>query len=117
MANDQNPPANTYEDLSLIRSALADVHKRLENGDQRFESIEKVQRDQAEQLLKQGEALNENTAITKEVRDILDTAKTGFKVLGGLGAFGKWVMYVAGGVTAVWGLITAILHGVPPPPK
>jgi hypothetical protein len=90
-------PPVTYRDLALI-------HDRLEKGDQRMGRIE-----QSQALAKQ--AIDDNTEITSEIRDLITSVKTGFKVLGGLGIAAKWVAAIAGAASAVWALIYAATHG------
>lgn len=100
------PP--TTSDLKHIHERLGAMEGRLASGDGRFASIET-------KLDSHAAAIAENTEVTKDVRDILATARTGFKVLGGLGKLGQWAAWIAGGIGAVWGLIQAITHNSNPP--
>lgn len=52
-----------------------------------------------------------NSVTTSEVRDILQVAKTGLKVIGGIGTFVKWVGGVAAAVAALWGLYVTARSG------
>lgn len=61
--------------------------------------------------------LTANTAVTSEVRDILDAAHSGLRVLGGLGKFAAWLGKLAAGAVAIWGAIYALTHGGHPPGK
>lgn len=54
-----------------------------------------------------------NSETTAEVRDILQVAKAGLKVIGGIGTFVKWVGGIAGGLAAAWGLYVTARGGVP----
>ena len=76
---------------------LAAIEARLERGSQHMDLID--------------QAMLENTALTQEIRDILTTAKTGFRVLGGLGTLVKWTGMVAGGLLALYTAIYALAHG------
>lgn len=59
--------------------------------------------------------LKRNTDATEDIREILQAARLGFKVIGGLGAVFKWVGTLAGAAVAIWGLIYALTHGGVPP--
>lgn len=55
----------------------------------------------------------ENTAIAMQVKDLIDmqnTARVGYKFAWGLGKFIAWAGAAAGGLLAIWALIT---HGKP----
>lgn len=54
--------------------------------------------------------LKDNTAITQEVRDLLNTFRGGFKVLGWLGTAATWVGRIAAAAMAIWGAWYAITH-------
>lgn len=81
-----------------VPGQLEAIHQRLERGDKRMASIE------AE--------VSKNTAITAEIKEILDAARLGFKVLGGLGVALKW----AAGIAAALGTLWAIFHNGGPKP-
>lgn len=55
--------------------------------------------------------LSDNTTITSEVRDLLQAAKAGMKVLGWLGAVAKWCGGVAGACVAIYTAWYAATHG------
>ena len=55
------------------------------------EKIERMERD-----------LRENTGITRELRDILVTVKSGARMLGWLGAAIKWLSGVVAAGVALW---------------
>ena len=55
--------------------------------------------------------LRENTTTTREVRELMEVARSGFKVLGWLGIAAKWITAIAGAAAALW----ALWHGVKPP--
>ena len=83
--------------LPTDNERLAAIEARLDRGSIRMDLSDEVMR--------------ENTAITQEVRDILAAAKTGLRVLGGLGTLFKWVGMVAGGLLALYTAIYALMHG------
>lgn len=80
--------------------AIAAIHKRLDDGDARFASVEKK--------------IEENTGITQDIRDILQAVRSGLKVLGGLGEIAKWFSYIAAGILGAWSLFKAWKTGTPP---
>lgn len=85
--------------IETIPGELNEIHLRLNAGEKRMQNIER--------------ALEDNTAITRDIKDILDAARVGFKVLGGLGAVFKWAGIVAGALVAIWSFILAVSHGAP----
>lgn len=89
--------ATAYE-LHVIRRFEA-IEDRLDRGSDRMKAIE--------------QELRENTDTTKEVRELLEVGRSGFKVLGWMGAAAKWLGGVAVAVGAIW----SVLHGVQPPGK
>lgn len=89
--------ATAYE-LHVIRRFEA-IEDRLDRGSDRMKAIEVE--------------LRENTDTTKEVRELLEVGRSGFKVLGWIGVAAKWLGGVAVAVGAIWSL----LHGVQPPGK
>lgn len=54
-----------------------------------------------------------NSETTAEVRDILQVAKAGLKVIGGIGTFVKWVGGLATALMAAWGLYVTARGGMP----
>lgn len=85
-----------------------DVNVNVESTDvhARLDTIERVQRDQ-------GLVLADNTTVTMEIKGLLDGFKNGMKFLGWCGVALKWLGGAAGGALALWGLISAMLHGLP----
>ena len=62
--------------------------------------------------------LKTNTDITSEVRDLLGTFRSGFKVLGWLGTGATWLGRIAAAALAIWGVAYTITHhGELPPHK
>lgn len=80
---------------------LAAIEARLLEGSARMDRM------QAE--------LSANTAITVQVRDLLQTLRGGLRLLGWLGVAAKWIGGIAAAVTAVWALIHAAIHSGRPP--
>ena len=62
------------------------------------------------------ESMEKNTAITTEVRDMLDTGKALFRLAGWVGNAVRWAGYLAGACLAVWGFWILVKHGGRPPP-
>lgn len=58
-------------------------------------------------------ALNAATETTAEVRDILQVAKAGLKVLGGIGTAVRWLGYLSTAALAMWAAFTAVKTGAP----
>lgn len=87
-----------------IPGQLEEINQRLDSGDIRMSSIES-------QVAENTALTRENTAITLEIKELLDAARMGFKVLGGLGTFIKWAGGIAAGLGALW----AIFHQGPKP--
>jgi len=65
-----------------------EIEQRLDAGAKRMDRIETK--------------LDDNTAATSEVLEILRSAKGFFRVLGYLGTFTKWVVTICAGVAAVF---------------
>ena len=87
---------------------MEEIAQRIQRGDERSSRIEERLRDGSDRMSRIEDELAENTAITKEVRDLMTTAR-GFWAVG-IGA-GK----VAAAVGALYGLVYALTHGGKPP--
>lgn len=72
------------------------VDERLDKGSRRMELFETE--------------LRENTTATLEIRDILQAARVGLKVLGGIGIAAKWLGTLAAAALAIWTFVYALLH-------
>jgi hypothetical protein len=86
--------------LHVIRRFEA-IEDRLDRGSDRMKAIELELRD--------------NTATTKEVRELLELGRSGLKALGWFGKAVKWIggLFAAGG--AIWSAIYMATHGGKPP--
>ncbi len=71
----------------------------------------------AEKMDRLGDELEHNSRTTQEVRELLDMAKSGLRVLGWLGVAGKWLGSLATAGLAIYGLVYALTHGGQLPPK
>ena len=80
------------------------------NADQRLAEIESRMDVSSERMDLLDASMKRNTDLTQEIRDILDAARVGFKVLGGLGTLVKWAGPVLGGALAIYTFVYAILH-------
>lgn len=98
----------TREDLAdrYIARQFGQIEDRLTEGDSRMQSLE-------QQVLAMRTELARNTAKTDDIHDILVYARSGLKVLGGLGALVKWAGGIAAGVVAMWGLWHTMRNGGP----
>ena len=83
---------------------LSAIHDRLNAGELRMKRIE-------EQVFENTELTRENTALTQDIKDLLDAARMGFKVLGGVGVAVKWIGMIAAAGVAIWSAFYAITHG------
>jgi hypothetical protein len=87
-------------DAPVTRADLANVQRQLASGDLRMNSIESE--------------LRNNTAITADVKALLDAARVGLKVIGWLGTAATWLGKIAAAVGAVYAAWQLIKHGNPP---
>lgn len=83
-----------------MEARLATVEHRLEMAEKKFDRI--------------SDSINENTNMTREMYDLFRTLKSGFKVLGWLGAFAKWMLPIVAILTT---LIIFFKTGTWQPPK
>lgn len=88
-------------DAPVTRTDLANVQRQLATGDLRMAAIESE--------------LRNNTALTADVKVLLEAARAGFRVLGWLGSTAAWAAKIATAVGAVYGAWQLIKHGSPPP--
>ncbi len=87
----------------VTREDLGHVQRQLAAGGDRMTAIERD--------------IKANTELTAEVKDLLNAAKLGLKVLGWIGVFAVWVGKIATAAITLWGLFQLIRHGAPTPPK
>lgn len=66
-----------------------------------------------EAIVANKKALQENTDLTKEIKDILELGKTFFKVLKYIGIGAKWITVLGSGLAVIW----AAVHGQTPTGK
>lgn len=91
-----NEHARLLDSLKTNRDRIDGVHERLDNSSRRMELFEAEMRS--------------NTAATLEVRDILQAARVGLKVLGGIGVAAKWLGTIAAAAFAIWTFVYALMH-------
>lgn len=82
------------------RARLASIDSRLDAGSRRMTRIEAQ--------------LAENTALTRDVRELMEAGRAGLRVLGTLGKLAGWVGKLATAALAIWAFIHAVKNGVPP---
>jgi predicted nucleic acid-binding protein len=87
-------------DAPVTRADLANVHRQLETGEVRMTAIE------AE--------LRMNTALTADIRALLEAVRGGMRVLGAIGTAAQWLAKIAGAVAGLYGLWQLIRHGGSP---
>lgn len=80
---------------------LAAIERRLDRGSERMGAIESD--------------VAENTAITREIRELLELCRSGLRILGYLGAVARWAMPIVGLCGVAYGWYQAIRHGSAPP--
>lgn len=80
-----------------LKNRLQEIEDRLDKG-------AKNMRDMRTELA-------DNTAVTTEVKQLLEAGKNGLKVLGWIGVGAKWVGGLAAAITALWTLLYAATHG------
>lgn len=85
------------DDQPTTPGELSAIHDRLNAGERRMKGIE--------------EQIEENTSLTRDIRDLLSAARLGFKVLGGIGIAVKWIGVIAAAGVAIWSAFYAITHG------
>lgn len=101
-------PGCTDMSEPTVPGELSAIHDRLNAGDKRMEAIES-------QLVENTRLTIENTEITKDIKEVLDAARLGFKVIGGLGSLAKWTGSIAAALAAIWGFVYLLTHGGVPP--
>lgn len=87
-------------DAPVTRADLANVQRQLASGDTRMTTIETE--------------LKANTKLTEDVKDLLDAARVGLKVVGWIGTAAVWVGKIAAAIATIWGAWQLIRHGSPP---
>lgn len=104
MPDDQAPPIDHGDIATLhqrIDSLRDEVKRELAKGESRMGDIE--------------QSIAENTRITTDVHNLLNTFRTGMKVAGAVGRGAVWVRNVVLALLAMLGLYHAVIHGVEPP--
>lgn len=106
--------------MNRIESSINDIKAANEGHNKRFDDIAKLQYELAthveridKALVESSEmtdgrmdrldaSLQQNTAVTQEIKDVLDTAKGAFRMFGWLGDGLKWALGIGGAVLAFW---------------
>lgn len=68
----------------------------------RFTAINQQFHDGSDRMAKIEKSLDENTAATKEILDILNAAKGAFKFFGWVGSFIRWVSLLGAAIASFW---------------
>ncbi|QOR55198.1 MAG: hypothetical protein SHS37scaffold296_15 [Burkholderiales phage 68_11] len=103
-------PEQTAAIQRAIDKSLAPINLRLDRGAEKMDA-------QGDAICAMRAELAANTATTNEVRELLNVGKSGLKVLGWLGAAGKWLGTLATAGVAIYAFLYALGHGGQLPPK
>lgn len=98
------------EDYNTFQEHILETNRRLANGDRRMNTFETLIEENRLAHQANAKALQENTDLTKEIKEILDLGKTFFKILKYVGIVAKWVTVIGSGVAVIW----AALQGSTP---
>jgi len=90
---------------------VADIETRLDMVETRMNSFDSFVQETKIANQKTAEALDENTRLTQEIKDILEFGKTFFTVMKYIGVAAKWFGAIATAVVAVY----TIFHLNDPP--
>lgn len=97
---------------------LTNVDMQLEYLAKLIGGVEDRQTETAARMDNMQRELTANTEVTTEVRELLNAAKGGLKVIGGIGTVGMWVLKVVGALgtaaAAVYTIWYFIKNGKPP---
>jgi peptidoglycan hydrolase CwlO-like protein len=91
----------------LDEADVRSIAERLDAGSKRMKAIEA-------QLAEQSQKIAENTSLTRDIRDLMEMARAGFRVLGVMGTAARWIGVIAAAGVSVWTLIQTIKSGHPP---
>lgn len=87
------------------------VHERFAKGIERMDAIERMMLANQQASVATAAAVAEHMALTKEMKDAFDLAKTGLRVVGVLGTLAKWLATIAGALAAIWAALHGTGHG------
>lgn len=90
--------------IETIPGELQEIHARLDAGDARMGRMEGAIAENTAETVAIKKAVDENTEVTKDIRDLMTTGRVGRKVL-------IWVGGVAGALMALWQAWTAVSGG------
>ena len=99
--------------MNRIETSIGEQKSRTENISKlQYElatHIEQIDKTMAEtstanehRMNKLDASLQQNTAVTQEIKDLLDTAKGAFEFFGYIGSFLKWGLGLGGAILAFW---------------
>lgn len=97
-----------------FRAFQALVNERFAKGIERMDAIEQMILENQKASLATATVIAENMAITREMKDAFDLAKTGLRVIGVLGTVAKWMATIVGALAAIWAAIYGAGHGGKP---
>lgn len=102
-AEQPSPVGQVDPALLYVIGRLDEINDRLNRGSERMSSIETE--------------LRSNTDTTRDVRELMELGRNGFKVLGHIGTAVKWLGGIAAALVACWSLYQAWKNGTPPSSK
>lgn len=94
----------TAEEAAAVKARLDAIEDELRQGRERMGRIEAS-------VAENTALTREGTAVTQEVRELMELGKAGFKVLGWLGAGAKWLGVIATAGVALYSAFYAATHG------
>jgi hypothetical protein len=89
------------QDANELKRGHADLNTRVEALKAELQANTAVTRETAE--------------VTKDIKEVIDAARMGFKVIGGIGTIARWAGAIAFAIGTIWGLVYAAMHGGAPP--
>ena len=96
-----------------IHEELDAIRKQLTEGEERMDSFHQLIEENRAAHQANAKALEENTRLTKEIKEILEFGRTFFSLMKYVGIFAKWVAAIGTAVAAIY----ALFHLNPPPGK
>ena len=121
-------PFDSEEPFESDPTTIEAINARFARGAARMLRLEQELKRNTEATKVNGDQLVENTAMTREMYEILTMAKTGIAAIGklgrGLAIVGrwlyqavKWLTPIVVGVVGIYHALDTLLHGTPLPPK
>ena len=114
VAADYYDPTDFGEIIFMdIQQELDAIRLQLLAGKERMDSFHQLIEDNRAAHEANAKALEENTALTKEIKEILEFGKTFFTMMRYIGVAAKWIAAIGTAIAAIY----ALFHLNPPPGK